>query len=122
MSSSLSSTLSSVIDLSKIGNYPQGYDPSKHGPFDPSRYYGKPDTPFGDVKLTELPAWISRREKGFKQTAGLISRAYWRWNLKYIHPKKANMAPIFQAAVSLSILFYVMNYLRIRGHRSYKYH
>lgn len=25
----------------KIGGYPPEYDPVKHGPYDPARYYGK---------------------------------------------------------------------------------
>ncbi|KOC64489.1 Putative ATP synthase subunit f, mitochondrial [Habropoda laboriosa] len=114
--------ISSILQWDKLGNYPKGYDPTKHGPFDPSRYYGTPDTPFGDVKIRELPAWLWRREKGLGKLLGLFSRAYWRWNLKYIQPRKANMSPVYQVAVISMILFYTMNYTRIRGHRSYKYH
>ncbi|XP_006613276.1 putative ATP synthase subunit f, mitochondrial [Apis dorsata] len=111
-----------LIKFKSWGCYPEGYNPAEHGPYDPSRYYGKPDTPFGDVKLGELSAWFSRREKGLRQFAALISRAHWRWQLKYIHPRKANMAPLYQAAVLGSIFGYCVNYLRLRGHRNYKYH
>ncbi|XP_076758979.1 ATP synthase, subunit F [Xylocopa sonorina] len=122
MSSSLQSTLSGLVNLKSIGNYPAGYDPAKHGPYNPSQYYGKPDTPFGEVKLGELGAWFSRREKGPKQFAALVSRAFWRWQLKYVHPRKATFAPYLQAGIAGSIFFYCLNYLRLRGHRSYKYH
>ncbi|XP_017879514.1 putative ATP synthase subunit f, mitochondrial, partial [Ceratina calcarata] len=80
------------------------------------------DTPFGEVKLGELPAWISRREKGPRQFLGLCSRAFWRWQMKYIHPRKANMAPIWQLCAGGMILFYSLNYQRLRGHRNYVYH
>ncbi|XP_076686201.1 ATP synthase, subunit F [Andrena cerasifolii] len=105
-----------------IGDYPLEYDPAKHGPYDPARYYGKPDTPFGEVKLGELPAWIGRRRKGPSEIAGLCSRAFWRWQHKYVQPRRAGAASIFQVAVGASLIFYALNYLRIRGHRNYKYH
>ncbi|XP_021695303.1 putative ATP synthase subunit f, mitochondrial [Aedes aegypti] len=31
-----------------FGDYPAKYNPKIHGPYDPVRYYGKPDTP-GEV-------------------------------------------------------------------------
>ncbi|XP_076280583.1 ATP synthase, subunit F [Lasioglossum baleicum] len=105
-----------------IGLYPKGYDRSVHGPYDPARYYGKPDTPLGEVKLGELTKWIGRREIGFRPFAGLCSRAFWRWQHKYIHPLKSGFAPVMQVAIAGSITFYIMNYLRLRGHRKYKYH
>ena len=118
----LTNQFAKLIKFDTWGNYPAEYDPAKHGPYDPSRYYGKPDTPFGEVKLRDLPEWIGRREKGFKPFASLISRAHWRWQLKYMHPRKATMAPIYQVIMAGAIFGYVINYLRIRGHRNYKYH
>ncbi|XP_054013122.1 putative ATP synthase subunit f, mitochondrial [Hylaeus anthracinus] len=106
----------------KFGDYPAEYDPAKHGPYDPARYYGKPDTPFSDLKLKEVPAWIGRREKGPRQLMGLFSRAFWRWQHKYVLPKKTGIAPIAQIVVGGSMFFYYLNYYRIRGHRNYKYH
>ncbi|XP_076248099.1 ATP synthase, subunit F [Calliopsis andreniformis] len=104
------------------GEYPVDYDPAKHGPYDPSRYYGKPDTPFGEVKLGEIGSWMGRRNKGISPFMGLFSRAFWRWQMKYVQPKKTGVAPVFQVAVGASIFFYILNYFRIRGHRHYKYH
>lgn len=37
-----------------IGDYPVEYNPKVHGPYDPARFYGKPDTPFSQVKLGEV--------------------------------------------------------------------
>ncbi|XP_076171344.1 ATP synthase, subunit F [Ptiloglossa arizonensis] len=105
-----------------IGDYPLEYDPVRHGPYDPARYYGKPDTPFGEVKLGELVSWVGRRKKGPRPLIALFSRAYWRWQHKYVFPQKTGVAPFFQVVVPLCALFYCFNYLRIRGHRNYKYH
>lgn len=30
-----------MANFLKIGGYPVEYDPIKHGPYDPARYYGK---------------------------------------------------------------------------------
>ncbi|KAG7202454.1 hypothetical protein KM043_018753 [Ampulex compressa] len=105
-----------------FGDYPVEYDPAKHGPYNPSRYYGTPDTKFFDLKLKDIPAWFSRREKTPQKVAELASRAYWRWQWKYTLPKKSGIAPFFQIAVSGMIISYIINYRRIRGHRNYKYH
>jgi len=37
-----------------IGDYPAEYNPKVHGPYDPARYYGTPDKPFGQLKLGEV--------------------------------------------------------------------
>jgi len=37
-----------------IGDYPAEYNPKVHGPYDPARYYGTPDTPFSQLKLGEV--------------------------------------------------------------------
>lgn len=37
-----------------FGCYPEWYNRAVHGPYDPARYYGPKDTPFGQVKLSEL--------------------------------------------------------------------
>jgi len=37
-----------------IGDYPVEYNPKVHGPYDPARFYGTPDTPFSQVKLGEV--------------------------------------------------------------------
>lgn len=37
-----------------IGDYPAEYNPKVHGPYDPARFYGTPDTPLSQVKLGEV--------------------------------------------------------------------
>merc|ERR1712071_294809 len=50
-----------LFDKMAWGQYPAEYNPKVHGPYDPSRFYGKADTALADVKLAELPAWLKRR-------------------------------------------------------------
>ncbi|CAG7726564.1 unnamed protein product [Allacma fusca] len=45
------------------GEYPAEYNAKDHGPYDPARYYGKPDTKWAPVKLGELVSWLARRNK-----------------------------------------------------------
>merc|ERR1712137_929344 len=69
------------------GEYPAGYNAKVHGPYDPARFYGKADTALADVKLAELPSWLMRRQIGLSPAAGAVSRAFWRWQHKYVQPK-----------------------------------
>ncbi|KAK5640746.1 hypothetical protein RI129_009293 [Pyrocoelia pectoralis] len=105
-----------------FGDYPIEYDPKVHGPYDPARYYGKADTPLAQVKLGELASWISRRNKSPRAMAACVSRALWRWQHKYVQPKRAGIAPIFQVLVGSMVVFYILNYRRISHHKNYKYH
>ncbi|XP_071571866.1 putative ATP synthase subunit f, mitochondrial [Temnothorax nylanderi] len=111
-----------MADKLKIGGYPAEYDPVRHGPYDPARYYGKPDTAFLDLKLNEIPAWIARRHKSPQALAALCSRAFWRWQHNYVQPKRTGVAPFFQVVVASMFAFYVINYKKLRHHKSYKYH
>ncbi|CAA9993095.1 unnamed protein product [Nesidiocoris tenuis] len=61
-----------------IGDYPAEYNPRIHGPYDPARFYGKPDTPFGQVKLGDLGSWLARRNKSPQAIAGVFSRGQTR--------------------------------------------
>lgn len=106
----------------RLGQYPEGYDSKIHGPYDPARYYGKPDTPFGEVVLKDLPEWIARRNAHPQAMTGAISRAFWRWQHKYIHPKKAGIAPFFHVVLISGAIFYVLNYHKIRREKLYQYH
>ncbi|KYN14981.1 PREDICTED: putative ATP synthase subunit f, mitochondrial [Trachymyrmex cornetzi] len=106
----------------QFGGYPAEYDPVKHGPYDPARYYGKPDTPYLDLKLKEVPGWFARRQKSPQALIGVFSRAFWRWQHKYVQPKRTGIAPFFQVVVASMFVFYVMNYQKLRHHKLYKYH
>ncbi|XP_060522378.1 putative ATP synthase subunit f, mitochondrial [Cylas formicarius] len=105
-----------------FGDYPVEYDPKRHGPYDPARYYGKPDTPFGQLKLSEVGAWIGRRNKTPSAIAGVFSRAYWRWQHKYVQPKRGGIAPFLHYVFGAMTIFYVMNSNKIGRERRYKYH
>ncbi|XP_018566403.1 putative ATP synthase subunit f, mitochondrial [Anoplophora glabripennis] len=105
-----------------FGDYPAEYNPKVHGPYDPARYYGKPDTPFSQVKLGELASWFGRRSKHPSAAAGAVSRAWWRWQHKYVQPKRAGIAPFLHVVFGSMAVFYVLNYGKISHHRNYKYH
>jgi len=105
-----------------IGEYPPEYNRRIHGPYNPSKYYGKPDIPYGDVKVGELPAWFARRSFHPLSIARALGRAHWHWNLKYVQVRYGTAAPMLQFAVALSFFFYVINYKTIRLHNRAKYH
>ncbi|KAA3681495.1 F-type H+-transporting ATPase subunit f [Paragonimus westermani] len=58
----------------EFGLLPKEYNVRVHGAYFPGYYYGKPDTPLLDVKLGELPAWLSRRSRNPADWARAISR------------------------------------------------
>ncbi|VVC26087.1 Mitochondrial F1-F0 ATP synthase subunit F, predicted [Cinara cedri] len=105
-----------------ISDYPPEYNPKVHGPYDPARYYGKPDTPLSQVKLGDLREWISCRNKSPRAIAGVFSRAYWRWSHKYVQPKRTTVAPLIHIIAGSMLFFYTINYGKIIRHRNYKYH
>nr|SVE93393.1 EOG090X0JXG [Moina brachiata] len=104
------------------GEYPAEYNPKIHGPYDPARFYGKADAPLSQVKLGELTQWLARRNMSPSGVAGGISRAFWRWQHKYMQPKKVGIAPFLQVAVGSMIFFYALNYGKMKHHRNYKHH
>ena len=62
------------------------------------------DTPFGEVKLRDLPEWIGRREKGFKPFASLISRGKY-----FIKKSGLTMAQkLYNTFVTISLLLIYM--------------
>merc|ERR1711874_326159 len=104
------------------GRYPREYNPKVHGPYMPGRYYGKPDTPFGQVKLGELGSWFGRRNKGIDSMWSSIHRAYWRWAAKNLHVRSAGFVPYGQACMALSAFYFVLMYGERKYHRHCKYH
>ncbi|KAF4520500.1 hypothetical protein B566_EDAN004751 [Ephemera danica] len=93
-----------------FGEYPAEYNPRVHGPYDPARYYGKADTPFSQLKVAEIGGWLGRRNKSPKAVAGAVSRAWWRWQHKYVQPKRTGIAPFFHVVFGAMTFFYVINY------------
>lgn len=43
--------------------------------------------------------------------------AFWRWQHKYVQPRRGGIAPFFQVVTSCMIVFYVLNYKKIREYR-----
>jgi len=106
-----------------LGQLPSGYNKAVHGPYDPAVFYGKADIPLSQVKVYQLPAWLLRRQFYNPIAYGrAMSRAYWRWNHKYVLPKYCGMTPFVQVAVGASALFYLLNFNSISSHKNMKYH
>lgn len=72
------------------------------------------DTPFGQVKLNEVTSWLARRDKTPRGILGGISRSWWRWQHKYVQPKRSGVAPIFQVICASMVVFYCINYSKLR--------
>ncbi|XP_054168038.1 putative ATP synthase subunit f, mitochondrial [Oppia nitens] len=106
-----------------FGNLPKDYNKSIHGPFYPFRYYGKPDTPFAEVKLTELGSWLNRRNIHPVAIFRAFSRAIFRHGKRFIDPRYAYPGIGFNQRIwAVCLLFYILNYKTIRHHKMYKHH
>ncbi|KAI0978454.1 hypothetical protein GJ496_007867 [Pomphorhynchus laevis] len=107
----------------KFNYYPPEYNASIHGPYHPSRYYGKLDTPFSNVKLKDLPSWFSRRDKSLMSTWNLIDRSIWRWRLKYMMPRQPTAIGIFQLMAAIIVGEYMFrDHWEKRHYKAAKYH
>ena len=84
-----------VIHPSEIGLYSKHYKPKVHGPYCHWRYYGPQDTKLMDVKISELPAWIGRRDKSIGAIYDEAMRNIWRvHNLYYSGPTHASIIKV----------------------------
>uniref|UniRef100_A0A914GX54 Uncharacterized protein n=1 Tax=Globodera rostochiensis TaxID=31243 RepID=A0A914GX54_GLORO len=64
-------TYNNFIARTTFGLYPREWNPRVHGPYVHYRYYGtNRDVPLMEVKVSDLPAYIARRDKS--------PRAIWR--------------------------------------------
>ncbi|CAL1529394.1 unnamed protein product [Lymnaea stagnalis] len=104
------------------GRYAKEYNPKIHGPYHPGRFYGKPDTPLGQVKLGDLGSWFARQNKSPSALWGALHRGYWRWALKNMHVKVIGFAPIGQAIMCMSTYYFFLLYSERKYHRHCKYH
>jgi len=105
-----------------IGEYPPGYNANVHGPYDPSRFYGKPDAKFTEVKLGEMTGWLKRRDYNPMAIGRGIGRGYLRWYKTWVLPKKAGAAWLVQSFVILSSFYYINQYPHLKYHKHCKYH
>merc|ERR1712215_76487 len=121
ISSTIMSKFGGPIDtIFGIGCYPKEYNPKVHGAFNAAVYYGKPDTPFKDVKLGELGAWIDRRQLSGIPSA--ISRASARYMNKYVELWKPSHVPVVHWCASAMFIYWAMQAAWLRNHRHHKYH
>ncbi|VDN18208.1 unnamed protein product [Gongylonema pulchrum] len=73
-----------VLSRVEIGLRDKAYDPKIHGPFCPWRSYGtKKDIKLVDVKLCDLPAWLSRRDMSVGGVAYAAVKAFYRFEHYY---------------------------------------
>merc|ERR1711893_40899 len=105
-----------------IGHYPPEFNPKIHGPYDPSRFYGKVDKPLSEVKLGELTSWVGRRNMHPLAMGRCVGRAYWRWAKAWMLPKRAGFAPLGQMCLAISAYYYICMYGSIKYHKHAKYH
>ena len=111
------------IEKLGFGLYPPGYDRRVHGPYCPDRYYGPKDTPFGEVKLAELPKWIGRRDKSPFSFFQAISRAEFRYYDKFVAPVKARAGTFYWHYILLATgVFFLNHYSHLKHHKKVKYH
>ncbi|BFZ02830.1 hypothetical protein BsWGS_05869 [Bradybaena similaris] len=104
------------------GKYPKEYNPKVHGPYLPGRYYGKPDVPFGDVKIGDLGSWISRRSLRPANIWGAIHRSYWNWSGRWINARTPAFAGYAQMIMLLSAYSFFALYKDRSYHKHCKYH
>ncbi|KAI8796460.1 putative ATP synthase subunit f, mitochondrial [Biomphalaria glabrata] len=104
------------------GRYPKDYNPKVHGPYYPHRFYGKPDTPFSEVKIADLGSWFSRRSLSPSSIWAAIHRGYYRWASKNLHTKVPGFAPYGQIIMLTSTYFFFLLYSERKYHRHCKYH
>ena len=71
------------------------------------------DTPFGEVKVGELPKWLARRDKSIGGIGKAISRSYWRYCHNYVFPKRTKIAPVVHFFLGASVFFYLINYTKM---------
>ncbi|KAL3875642.1 hypothetical protein ACJMK2_033597 [Sinanodonta woodiana] len=82
-------------------------------------YQHKGDVPFGELKLVDVPAWLSRRTFNPYRT---VNRAFWRWNIKYFDVKKGGLAWTMQLAFVISFTTFIIRYDHHQYERHAKYH
>ena len=75
-----------------------------------NRFLISADKPLAQVKLGELPSWFSRRSMNPIDWSRAVSRAYWRWNHKFMQPKYCGLTPMIQMAGMYMVFFYTINY------------
>ncbi|VDN18712.1 unnamed protein product [Dibothriocephalus latus] len=106
----------------EFGLLPKEYNVRVHGAYFPGYNYGKKETPVGELKLAELPAWIKSRSRNPADWIKAFARFTWRYRLKWFYPRRATMVPFFQICSFVAIFQYFNNFSTHRTERHAKYH
>ncbi len=83
-------------------------------------FFFSEDTPLSQVKVGELPGWLSRRSFNPVSWGRACSRFYWRWSQRYVFPKYCGLTPFYQYCATLMVFFYAINYPRLSKYCSLK--
>jgi hypothetical protein len=104
-----------ILIHSEFGLYSKYYNSKVHGPYCHWRWYGPADAKLLDVKLSELPAWLRRRE--------YTPRAIWRETMRNVF-RIHNLwyAPLFgptfttglRYILAISFIFFIFRYTEYR--------
>ena len=74
---------------------------------------GKGWKPISQVKVSELPVWLLRRDWSPNGVMKGFSRGWWRWNFAYsFRPGKGSYAALIQFALSYSFVMAVIEFGR----------
>lgn len=108
--------------MPEFGLLPKEYNVRVHGAYFPGYYYGKPDTALADVKIGDLPSWISRRSRNPSDWIRAISRFGWRYTFRWIAVKRLTLAPFLQIGAAIAAFRYFKDYGEHKNERHSKYH
>lgn len=109
--------------LYSFGNYPKEYNRAVHGRYYPFVNYGPRDTPFGEVKLGELQAWVARRNKKPYAIVAAFSRTFWWWKHTWMETRYGSVTkPLLQFVLLMSMTNFLLNYGHFTQHKMHKYH
>ena len=76
-------------------------------------FLGKGWKPISQVKVSELPVWLLRRDWSPNGVMKGFSRGWWRWNFAYsFRPGKGSYAALIQFALSYSFVMAVIEFGR----------
>ncbi|KAL4232404.1 hypothetical protein ACF0H5_009972 [Mactra antiquata] len=90
--------------------YPEGYKPRVHGPYDPSRYYGKtPKVSLWDVKLGSLLETVLSADYRKRNLLQTVSRFFARYHARHWRVKNRTFAPLLQVIFVGHLFYFVGN-------------
>uniref|UniRef100_A0A914DI24 Uncharacterized protein n=1 Tax=Acrobeloides nanus TaxID=290746 RepID=A0A914DI24_9BILA len=108
----------SVAKINQLGNVNKVYyNPKIHGPYCEWRWYGEPDKKFMEVKLTDVPAWLARRNYHPLSMLAEVKRNYHYLRHLYIDPPYKNPYWVALNVIFWVVAFYTIIFEFIMGHK-----